>query len=141
MSPKYRVSLHAVSAAILILISLPAAFAQGKLADYERGQELRAKARGLVVNMPGTAVWIGDTEHFWYTNTVKGGTEFLLVDAVAGSKKPAFDHAKLAAAIYAASGGKYTALTLPFAAAKAGAAAAGGRAQGRRLPAADVHQR
>ena len=130
MSPKYRVSLHAVSAAILILISLPAAFAQGKLADYERGQELRAKARGLVVNMPGTAVWIGESDHFWYSRAVKGGTEFVLVDAVAGSKKLAFDHAKLATAINAASGGKYTALTLPFAAAQGGRGAAAGRGAG-----------
>jgi len=101
--------------------------AQGTLADYQRGQGLQAKARGLVVNVPGTANWIGDSDRFWYARTVKGGTEFVLVDAVSASKKPAFDHDKLAAAISTASGGHYTGLTLPFAPATGGRGAGGGR--------------
>jgi hypothetical protein len=105
------------------------ASAQGTLADYQRGQALQAKARGLVVNVPGTPTWIGDSNRFWYSRSVKGGTEFLLVDASAAAKKPAFDHEKLAAAINAASGGHYTALALPFAPQTGGrgAAAAAGR--------------
>ena len=89
--------------------------AQGTLADYQRGQELARKTQGLVVDAPGAANWIGETDHFWYSKSVKGGTEFLLVDAAAATKKPAFDHEKLAAALSSASGKKYTALTLPFA--------------------------
>ena len=103
---------------LAFLISLavaPGLWAQGTLADYQRAQGLQRKARGLVVDSPGTAEWIGKSEHFWYPRTVKGGTEFLLVDAAAGTKKPAFDHDKLAAAISSASGHKYTGLTLPFA--------------------------
>ncbi len=91
---------------LAFLISLavaPGLWAQGTLADYQRAQGLQRKARGLVVDSPGTAEWIGESEHFWYPRTVKGGTEFLLVDAAAGTKKPAFDHDKLAAAISAAS--------------------------------------
>jgi Dipeptidyl peptidase IV (DPP IV) N-terminal region/Prolyl oligopeptidase family len=103
------------------------AVAQGTLADYQRGAELQRKTRGLVLDMPGTATWIHDTNQFWYTHTVKGGTEFLLVDAAAATKKPAFDHEKLAAAINAASGGNYTGVTLPFAPA-AGGRGGGGRA-------------
>src|SRR5689334_17721456 len=83
------------------------AYAQGTLADYERAQGVQAKARGLVVNVPGTPNWIGKSEHFWYARSVKGGSEFLLVDADAGTKKPAFDHEKLAAAISAVAGKKY----------------------------------
>ena len=76
--------------------------AQGTLADYRRGQELARTAPRLVVDVPGAANWIGETDHFWYSRSVKGGTEFLLVDASAATKKPAFDHQKLAAAISSA---------------------------------------
>src|SRR5258705_11037678 len=102
------------------------ALAQGTLADYQRGQQLQTKARGLVVNAPASPNWIGQSDRFWYSKSVKGGTEFVLVDAVAGSKKPAFDHEKLAMAISTASGSKYTGLTLPFAPAPAGRGGGGG---------------
>ena len=88
--------------------------AQGTLADYQRAQALQAKARGLVVNAPGAITWIGDSDHFWYPRSVKGGTEFVLVDANAASKKLAFDHDKLAEAISKATGHHYTGLALPF---------------------------
>jgi hypothetical protein len=104
------------------------ALAQGTLADYQRGQGLQAKARGLVVNVPGTPNWLGESGHFWYTRSVKGGTEFVMADAATGAKKPAFDHEKLATAISSASGGHYTALTLPFAPAPAGRGGGGGAA-------------
>jgi hypothetical protein len=108
-----------------------AALAQGTLADYQRSQSLQTKARGLVVNAPGAATWIASSDHFWYPRTVKGGTEFVLVDAASGTKKPAFDHDKLAAAISSASGGEYTGLKLPFAPAQGGrGGAAGGRGAG-----------
>src|SRR5438874_1528859 len=90
-------------------------FAQGTLADYQRGQGLQAKARGMVVNLPSSPNWIGDSGHLWFSKSVKGGTEFVLVDTANATKKPAFDHDKLAAAISTASGGHYTGLTLPFA--------------------------
>lgn len=93
----------------------PAIWAQGTLADYQRAAGLQAKARGLVVNTPGPAEWVGKTDHFWYPRAVKGGTEFVMVDAAAGTKKPAFDQEKLATAISSATGHHYTALMLPFA--------------------------
>lgn len=102
-----------VAVCFLSLVSF--VHAQGTLADYQRGHDLRAKARDLVVNTPGTPAWIGDSDHFWYPKTVKGGTEFVLVDANAGSKKPAFDQDKLAVAISKVTGHPYTGLKLPFA--------------------------
>jgi len=89
--------------------------AQGTFADYERAQKLQSATRGLVVNTPGTPNWIDESNRFWYTKSVKCGTEFVLVDAATSTKKPAFDHEKLAAAINSASGGHYTGVTLPFA--------------------------
>lgn len=115
--------------AVAVLFAGPA-LSQGTLADYQRGQGLQAKARGLVVNVPGAATWIGDSDHFWYSKSVKGGTEFVWVDATTGTRKPAFDHEKLAAAISAASGGKYTGLTLPFAPALGGRGGGGGGGRG-----------
>src|ERR1035441_3344005 len=112
-----RISIpYSGAAATVCLLSLVSTLhAQGTLADYQRAHDLRSKARDLVVNTPGAATWIGDTDHFWYPKTVKGGTAFILVDAEAGSKKPAFDQDKLAAAISTATGHPYTGLKLPFA--------------------------
>jgi dipeptidyl aminopeptidase/acylaminoacyl peptidase len=113
MRTPYRCSGAAVAICLLSLVSL--APAQGTLADYQRAHDLRTKARDLVVNTPRAATWIGDSDHFWYPKAVKGGTAFILVDAEAGSKKPAFDQDKLAAAISSVTGHPYTGLKLPFA--------------------------
>ena len=103
------------AAAICLLSFVSFLHAQGTLADYQRAHDLRVKARDLVVNTPGAATWIGDSDHFWYPKSVKGGTAFILVDADAGSKKAAFDQDKLAAAISSVTGHPYTGLKLPFA--------------------------
>ena len=95
--------------------ALAIGFGQGTLEDYQRAQGLQAKARGLVVNSPGAVSWIGDSDHFWYWRSVKGGTEFVLGDASTASKKLAFDHDRLAIAISTATGQSYKALALPFA--------------------------
>jgi hypothetical protein len=113
---------------ICALLAATALFGQGTLADYQRAQELQSKARGLVINTPGAVAWIGDTDHFWYPRTVKGGTEFMLGDAGSGTKKVAFDHDKMAAAISSATGHTYTAFALPFAPSPNGRGGAGGRA-------------
>ena len=81
-------------------------FAQGTQADYERANKLRDKFQGLAVNVPERATWVGNTNRFWYRKSVKGGNEFVLVDAETLTKKPAFDHAKLAASLSAAAGEK-----------------------------------
>jgi hypothetical protein len=88
--------------------------AQGTLADYERATGLRAKYEAVSAGMPESANWIGDTTRFWYRKSVKGGHEFLLFDAETREKRPAFDHEKIAAALSAGTGRKYTAVTLPF---------------------------
>jgi len=87
--------------------------AQGTSADYARAQALREKFPSLAIDVAGPVNWIGDTGRFWYRKTVPGGHEFVLVDAATGSKKPAFDHARIAASLSAA-GPEYKAATLPF---------------------------
>src|ERR1700722_2616082 len=109
------VSLRHLVAVAFCSISVATALAQGTLADYQRAHDLQAKVRPLVVDTPGQATWIGDTDNFWYPKTVKGGTEFILVNADENKKGLAFDHEKLAVAISKATGHTYTALNLPFA--------------------------
>ncbi len=47
--------------------------------------------------------WSADGTHFWYRNDLRAGArEFVLVDAVEGVRKPAFDHAQLAEALKSA---------------------------------------
>jgi dipeptidyl aminopeptidase/acylaminoacyl peptidase len=102
---------------LFVLFVLPAVLpAQGTRADYERAAKLRDKFQGLAVNVVEQPTWIGTTAKFWYRKSVKGGNEFVLVDAAAPApaKTPAFDHVRLAASLSAAAGEKYTALTLPF---------------------------
>jgi dipeptidyl aminopeptidase/acylaminoacyl peptidase len=81
---------------------------------YERANQRRREFSGLAVGVPDAANAIPDTSRFWYRKSVKGGHEFVLVDPETRSKRPAFDHARLAASLSAAAGGKYSAVTLPF---------------------------
>ena len=62
-----------------------------------------------------TPNWFADETKFWYRNDLKGGTkEFVLVDAEKGTRGPAFDHAKLAAALRRRPANEYEADRLPF---------------------------
>ena len=88
--------------------------AQGVRDAYARAESFSDRTRDLVVNLPGTPTWLPNTQQFWYRRTIKGGAEFVLVDAAAGTKRPAFDHARLATALSAAAGRPYTATDLPL---------------------------
>src|SRR5215831_17035286 len=99
----------------LLLTFLPLIVqAQVTQGDYERAAALRRKYDGLALNIVDRPTWIGKTNQFWYRKSVKGGNEFVLVDAQALTKKPAFDHERLASSLSTAAGDKYTAVTLPF---------------------------
>jgi dipeptidyl aminopeptidase/acylaminoacyl peptidase len=84
------------------------------MADYERANSLRNKYPGLAVNLVERVSWLDKTSRFWYRKSVKGGKEFVLVDAETLVKRPAFDHERLAASLSAAASGKFEALKLPF---------------------------
>jgi dipeptidyl aminopeptidase/acylaminoacyl peptidase len=53
-------------------------------------------------------------DKFWYRVLTTDGSEFVMVDAVKGTKAPAFDHQKMAAAISTATGKSYKSSMLPF---------------------------
>jgi hypothetical protein len=101
--------------AVLALLLVPSlSLAQGTLADYQRAMTLRDRYENLAVNVPDQARWVANTQKLWYRKSVKGGHEFVLVDAGTRTKEPAFDHGKLAAALSAALGRTITPHELPF---------------------------
>ena len=62
-----------------------------------------------------TPRWFQNNTRFWYRNDLRGGTrEFVVVDVERGTRAPAFDHAKLAAALSQAAGADYKPDRLPF---------------------------
>jgi dipeptidyl aminopeptidase/acylaminoacyl peptidase len=88
--------------------------AQATVADYQRAMTLRDRYQNLPLNVPEQVQWIRNTNRFWYRHSVPGGHAFVIVDADARTKAPAFDHARLAASLSTAAAGQYTAVTLPF---------------------------
>ena len=58
------------------------------MADYQRAMGLREKYQALAANVPETATWIEKTARFWYRRSVKGGNEFVLVDADDAAEAP-----------------------------------------------------
>ncbi len=64
-----------------------------------------------------TPHWFANDNKFWYRNELRGGaSEFILVNAEKGTRQPAFNHDKLAAALSKATGKEYKADHLPFSA-------------------------
>jgi dipeptidyl aminopeptidase/acylaminoacyl peptidase len=99
---------------LVAVLSPSFAIAQGTLADYQRAMTLREKYSGLALHLPEAPRWVDQTSRFYYRRSVKGGHEWMLVDGTTQEKKPAFDHARLATAVAAATGRKATAVELPF---------------------------
>jgi fermentation-respiration switch protein FrsA (DUF1100 family) len=76
----------------------------------KRGQPARGVYKAQI-----TPNWFADNTRFWYRNDLRGGTkEFVLVDAVKGTRGPAFDHKRLAESLSKAAGASYAGEKLPF---------------------------
>ncbi len=59
--------------------------------------------------------WFQNNTRFWYRNDLRDGAkEFVVVDAEHGTRQPAFDHQKLAAALSRAAAAQFNADRLPF---------------------------
>ena len=84
-------------------------------ARYATAESLLPHNLKQLVESPQVApVWVRDTETFWYRNRTAKGTEFLYVDAAAGTKAPAFDHERMATAMSAFTEGDVSPYALPF---------------------------
>lgn len=84
--------------------------------DYARAEKfLSYNTAPLVLHGAVQPNWVSkDGDRFWYRTTTEGGVEFVLVDPAKRAKAPAFDHAKVAAALSKAAGKPYQAAALPF---------------------------
>ncbi|MFI5380492.1 MAG: DPP IV N-terminal domain-containing protein [Tepidisphaerales bacterium] len=75
---------------------------------------MAAEAGGRVYRDRVEPHWFAGNTHFWYRNDLPGDArEFVLVDATAGRRMPAFDHAKVAEALGKATGKAMRADRLP----------------------------
>ena len=100
---------------VVITLSVPRpSSGQGTVEDYQRAMGLRDRYQDLPVGTIDTPRFIETTNRFYYRRTIKGGYEFVLVDAGTQARTPAFDHQKLADALSTALNRKVTALELPF---------------------------
>jgi len=83
-------------------------------ADYARAEKLMGyNTTPLVFHNGASPNWLPE-ERFWYRVTTAEGSEFVLFDPARGTSAPAFDHARLAAALSTAAGANYDAHHLPF---------------------------
>ena len=106
-------ALPVVSLAIALLVPISSA-AQGTVADYQRAMSLRENYQNLATGTIDTPRFVEATNRFYYRRTIRGGHEFVLIDAATQARTPAFDHAKLADALASARKRKVAATDLPF---------------------------
>ena len=83
-------------------------------ADYAHAEKFMAyNTTPLVFGTGIRPNWLSG-DRFWYRVTRENGAEFMLVDPAKGTRAPAFDHSRLAAALSTAANAKYEAAKLPF---------------------------
>ncbi len=101
--------------AAFVLATVPAVLmAQGQPQDYERAAGLRERLLPLAIDMVEASRWIVKTHRFWYRKSTGEGSAFFVADADALTKKTAFDHEKLAAALSKVLGEEVKSYDLPF---------------------------
>jgi dipeptidyl aminopeptidase/acylaminoacyl peptidase len=100
---------------ILAATSARLCLAQGTAEDYARADALRERTRGKVFPDRVEPHWYAGGDRFWYrAERANEVYEFVAVDAALGTRRPAFDHAQLAAALTRATEKPHEATRLPF---------------------------
>ena len=82
-------------------------------ADYAHAEKFLGYNTNSLVYKAVHPAWTAD-ERLWYRDTGPAGDQFVLFDPAKLTKEPAFDHARLAAALSLAAGKTYEANKLPF---------------------------
>jgi dipeptidyl-peptidase 4 len=108
-------------AVIAICVAIPCSAQQSNAAgrrffaadDYKRAEKFMAYNTRPLVFHEVRGKWL-PADRYLFRDTGPEGSEFVVFDAAHGSGQPAFDHAKLAAALSAAAGATYSAAHLPF---------------------------
>ena len=82
---------------------------------YRRAEAmLHRNVKSLVSNLETTVRWLPDSTAFWYRSESASGHRFMLVDAVSGRRREAFDHRAVAAALSKVLGRQVDPQRLPF---------------------------
>jgi len=81
--------------------------------NYKRAEKFMAYNTRPLVFHDVRVKWLPG-ERFWFRDAGPEGFEFVLYDAAHGTRQPAFDHARIAAALSTAAGTSYNAAHLPF---------------------------
>ncbi|MEL7533921.1 MAG: hypothetical protein AAFN10_21600, partial [Bacteroidota bacterium] len=113
---KLQSSTHWVLAGLLFFLFSPPLQAQDEISteDYTRAEKfLYANTAPLVYNANIRPVWV-DSKQFWFRDQSKEGIEFVLVNADAETREPAFNHEKIAASLSELTGKKIQANALPI---------------------------
>jgi dipeptidyl aminopeptidase/acylaminoacyl peptidase len=98
-----------------VLLLPGAVVAQGTKADYERADTLSSRTRNTVFRSRVVPHWLSGGERFWYRNQLPHGeSEFILVDATGGTRRPAFDSARVADLLSKATNKTFKPKQLPF---------------------------
>ena len=98
----------------LLLIISAHLNAQGTLTDYQRADSLQSRVNRLVYDSILEIDWIEKSNRFWYSKKGREGKQFILIDAEALQREPAFDHERLAESLSAKSEKRVKANNLPF---------------------------
>ena len=102
-------------AILAVMLAATGLHAQGTQADYDRANHLAESVKNKVFRATIAPHWLGDNKRFWYRNDLaEGHREFVLVDAPAGTRGPAFDHTRSAAALAKSAGKEVAAEKLPI---------------------------
>ncbi|MGI8787802.1 MAG: DPP IV N-terminal domain-containing protein [Pyrinomonadaceae bacterium] len=83
--------------------------------DYARAEKMLGFNTAQYVDRAGARPNFLPDGRFWYRVLTAQGSEFVLVNPADGTRTPAFDQTKLAAALSTVAGTKYDAARLPFA--------------------------
>lgn len=102
--PRHALFLAALVAAVPAAAQQPRALTAD---DYARAERfLGYNTSPLVSGATVRATWLA-ADRFWYLNTTADGVEYVLVDPARRTRAPAFDHARVAAALSRAADSTY----------------------------------
>ncbi|MCA9738707.1 MAG: DPP IV N-terminal domain-containing protein [Gemmatimonadetes bacterium] len=108
-----RTRLHLLAMLFVGVAPRPAP-AQVTETTYARAEQfLGSNAARFVSGDQATPTWL-EGDRFWYRARTEDGSAFILVDPSVPSRRPAFDHARLASALSVAADTAYVANRLPF---------------------------
>ncbi len=82
--------------------------------DYARAEQFLSWNTAKHVSGDQVTPEFFDGDRFWFRSRTSAGHEFVVVDPAAGVRNPAFDHARLAAALSLAADTAYEGHALPF---------------------------